>query len=350
MKSASDRASQPGALHRTGRSPARTHAGASIETPDSLPQPSKRVEVAAAVVIRPDGSFLLGQRPAGKVYAGYWEFPGGKVEPGEAPLAAIRRELNEELGIEVRTAYPWLTRDYDYAHAAVRLRFFRVTEWSGTPHGRENQRFTWQQLDAIHVDPLLPANGPILRALSLPPVYGITNAGELGEREFLARLDRALARGLKLLQVREKAMSGEDLLRFASEVVRRAHASGARVMVNGDAALAQRAGADGVHLTSAQLRQLRARPPSLIVGASCHDAGELTRAQALGSDFAVLGPVQPTPSHPGSAGVGWDGFAALLRDSPLPVYALGGMKPPDLETAWRCGAHGISMQRAAWPA
>ncbi len=313
------------------------------------PSPS-RVEVVAAVITRPDGSFLLGQRSAGKVYAGYWEFPGGKIEAGEAPLAALRRELNEELGIEVRTAYPWLTRDYDYAHAAVRLHFFRVTGWSGTPQGRENQSFAWQLADAIHVDPLLPANGPILRALSLPPVYAITNAGELGEREFLARVERALAGGLKLLQVREKAMSGDALLRFASEVVRRAHASGARVLVNGDAALAQRAGADGVHLTSAQLRQLCARPPSFLVGASCHDAGELVRAQALGCDFAVLGPVQPTPSHPGSAGVGWDGFAALLRDRALPVYALGGMKPPDLETAWRCGAHGISMQRAAWPA
>jgi len=315
------------------------------------PNPSRsRIEVVAAVITRPDGSFLLGQRPAGKVYAGYWEFPGGKIEPGEAPLAALRRELNEELGIEVRTAYPWLKRDYDYAHAAVRLHFFRVTGWSGTPHGRENQSFAWQLANAIHVDPLLPANGPILRALSLPPVYAITNAGDLGEREFLVRVDRALAAGLKLLQVREKAMSGDDLLRFASEVVRRAHASGARVLVNGDAALAQRAGADGVHLTSVQLRQLHARPAALLVGASCHDSGELARAQALGCDFAVLGPVQPTPSHPGASGVGWDGFAALMRDSTLPVYALGGMKPPDLEMAWNCGAHGISMQRAAWPA
>ena len=78
-------------------------------------------------------------------------------------------------------------------------------------------------------------------------------------------------------------------------------------------------------------------------------SGELARAQELGSDFAVLGPVQPTPSHPGSAGLGWDGFSGLLRDCPLPVYALGGMRPPELEAAWRCGAHGIGMQRAAWP-
>ena len=311
------------------------------------PLPS-RVEVAAAVITGPDGRFLLGQRPAGKVYAGYWEFPGGKIEPGEAPLAALKRELHEELGIEVELAFPWLTRDYDYAHAAVRLRFFRVVRWSGSLHGRENQRFAWQLPDAISVDPLLPANAPILRALRLPPVYAISNAAELGRREFLARLERALAQGLKLLQLREKEMSGEALHRFAAEVVRLAHDRGAQVLVNGDAGLAQRAGADGVHLTSAQLKQLDRRPPSGLVGASCHDAGELARAQALGVDFVVLGPVQPTPSHPGAAGMGWDPFAALLRDCRVPVYALGGLNTPDLEKAWECGAHGISMMRAAW--
>lgn len=309
---------------------------------------SSRLEVVAAVILRPDGSFLLGQRPAGKVYAGYWEFPGGKVEPGEAPRTAVARELNEELGIEVRTAWPWLVRDYDYAHAAVRLRFFRVTEWSGTPHGRESQRFAWQLPDAISVDPLLPANGPILRALKLPPVYAVTNGGELGESEFLARLDRALANGLKLIQVREKTMPEKALLAFAREVVRRARAHGARVVLNGDAELARRAGADGVHLASAALRRIDSRPAAMLVGASCHDERELERAQALGVDFAVLGPVRPTPTHPGAAGLGWNAVATLLHDCQLPVYAIGGMTPPDMEAAWRSGAHGISMMRGAW--
>lgn len=310
---------------------------------------SSRVEVVAAVIQRPDGSFLLGQRPPDKVYAGYWEFPGGKINPGEAPLAALGRELREELGIAVESAYPWLTRDYDYAHAAVRLRFFRVVKWSGTLHGRENQRFAWQSPAAIEVGPLLPANAPILRALKLPPVYAISNASGLGTQEFLRRLEQALARGLKLLQVREKQLPADELRRLAGEAVRLAHASGARVLVNGDIELTRKVGADGVHLTAAQLGQLARRPALELVGASCHDAAELARAQALGADFVVLGPVLPTPSHPGAAGMGWEKFAALLRDYALPVYALGGLRPPDLETAWRCGAHGISMMRGAWP-
>ncbi len=312
------------------------------------PRPSQRVEVAAAVILREDGRFLLGQRPAGKVYAGYWEFPGGKVEPGEAPLAALERELREELGIAVRAAHPWLTRDYDYAHAAVKLRFFRVVEWSGDLHGRERQNFSWQLPHAVSVDPLLPANAPILRALRLPPVYGITYAQELGVPEFMRRLARALAGGLRLVQVREKGMTREALHKFAAEVTAAAHAHDARVLVNGNAELARAVGADGVHLTAAQLAQTRDRPAFDLVGASCHDAAELARARDLGADLAVLGPVAPTPTHPGAAGIGWERLAELVKDSPLPVYALGGLKSADLQTAWQCGAHGISMMRGAW--
>jgi 8-oxo-dGTP diphosphatase len=314
----------------------------------AIPKPTKRVEVVAAVILRDDGGFLLGQRPAGKVYAGYWEFPGGKVEPGETPAAALGRELREELGIAVESAHPWLTRDYDYAHAAVRLRFFRVVRWSGELHGRENQRFVWQSPDAISVDPVLPANGPILRALRLPPVYGITNAAEGSTREFLHRLERTLDGGLKLVQVREKSLSGKALRNFAAEVVAMAHGRGARVLVNSSPELAREVGADGVHLTAAQLAQIKQRPAFDLVGASCHDAVELARAQMLGADLVVLGPVLPTPTHPGAVGLGWEPFAALVKDSPLPVYALGGLRASDLETAWRRGAHGISMMRGAW--
>lgn len=307
-----------------------------------------RVEVAAAVILRDDGRFLLAQRPAGKVYAGYWEFPGGKVEPGESAAGALARELHEELGIDVECAYPWLTRDYDYEHAAVRLRFFRVARWHGEPHGRENQRFSWQSARNPTVTPLLPANGPILRALDLPAVYGISNAAELGAEEYLRRLARALQNGLRLLQIREKQLAGNKLVELATRAVELARCHGARVLVNGSVEAARLAGADGVHLTAAQLMRTEARPAFKLIGASCHDAAELAHAARIDADFAVLGTVLPTPSHPGMPGMGWENFAALLKDYPLPVYALGGMREENLETARRAGAHGISMLRAAW--
>ena len=169
------------------------------------------VEVVAAVIERPDGSFLLAQRPAGKVYAGYWEFPGGKVEPGEPLPAALQRELHEELDIDVDIAYPWIVQTYAYPHAKVRLNFFRVRAWRGEPHGREDQQLAWQRASAVDVAPLLPANAPVLRALLLPFEYAITHAGEIGTAVQLSRLDERLARGLRLIQVREKGMRAPAL-------------------------------------------------------------------------------------------------------------------------------------------
>jgi 8-oxo-dGTP diphosphatase len=306
------------------------------------------LEVAAAVVQRPDGEFLLAERPAGKPYAGWWEFPGGKIEVGESPYHALVRELHEELGIDVDVAHPWLTRVYSYPHATVRLHFFRVVSWHGEPHGKESQRLSWQHPDAVAVTPLLPANGPVLRSLVLPPVCAITHAAELGVEPFLERLQAALQQGVKLIQVREKAMDAAALRAFAAEVVRRAHAHGARVVINGDAALAREVGADGVQLNSAQLMALTARPEVELVGASCHDRRELERAAELELDFALLSPVLPTLSHPGAPVLGWEGFARLVEDLPMPVYALGGVSRTDLDQAWRHGAHGIAMLRGAW--
>jgi len=306
------------------------------------------VEVVAAVIERPDGSFLLAQRPPGKVYAGYWEFPGGKVEPGEPLAVALARELHEELGIDVERAYPWIVRTYRYAHANVRLNFFRVRAWRGEPHGKEAQQLAWQHVSALEVAPLLPANAPVLRALQLPFEYAITHAGEIGETEQLRRIDRRLAQGLRLIQVREKEMPAPELARFAGAVIARAHAFGARVMVNADADLARSLGADGVHLTAAQLGRLRHRPASGWCAASCHDAAELGRAAQLGVDFVVLGPVRATPTHPQARVLGWGGFADLALGAAVPVFALGGTRPADMETAWCSGAHGIAMVRGSW--
>ncbi|MFO7189544.1 MAG: Nudix family hydrolase [Pseudomonadota bacterium] len=308
----------------------------------------KVVAVAAAVLIDADGRFLLAQRPARTVYAGYWEFPGGKVEPGEAPAEALRRELREELGVEIERADPWLVRTYTYPHATVRLHFFRVRRWRGEPHGREGQALAWQRPDAIEVEPMLPANAPILRALALPEEYAVSNAAAVGADVFLERLARRLQSGLRLVQLREPALDVGTLESLGREVVRRAHAAGARVLLNGDAALARRIGADGVHLSARELMASRARPDFDLVGASVHSAGELRHAEALGLDFAVLGSVQATPTHPDAEPLGWAGFERIARDAQLPVYAIGGMRPELLDEARAHGAHGIAMIRGSW--
>ena len=313
----------------------------------------KITEVAAAVILRADGAFLLGRRPAGSVYAGYWEFPGGKVEAGETPRAALIRELQEELGIQVDTAAttPWLVREFIYEHAHVRLHFFRVRDWQGELRELQHDALAWQAPDAVDVAPLLPANAPILAALRLPDFYAITQAGKMGVAAQLTALEQALTRGLRLVQLREPQLDPASREDFARRAVALCHQHGARLLVNGDIELAQRCGADGIHLTAAQLMQSATclqRPDGSLVAASCHNAEELARAAQRSVDFVVLGAIQPTASHPGQPGLGWASCAALLAGYALPVYALGGLSRADLAIAWATGAQGVAAIRAAW--
>ena len=126
------------------------------------------VEVAVGVLIGSDGRFLLAQRPPGKPYAGYWEFPGGKVEPGESVAEALRRELHEELGLEIGAVCPWITREHVYPHAHVRLHFCRVWDWRGEAQGREAQAFGFFSLAKLPDGPLLEGALPVMPWLALP--------------------------------------------------------------------------------------------------------------------------------------------------------------------------------------
>ena len=307
----------------------------------------KIVEVSAAVIQQPDGSFLLAERPADKIWAGYWEFPGGKIEPDETPHQALVRELQEELGITVETAYPWITRVFTYPHAQVRLHFFRVTAWRGELHPHEGQCFEWQSSTDISVSPMLPANTPVLRALSLPPLYAISNIKELGETEFLNKLKGKLAGGLKMMQLREKNIKRTALREIALKIQPMLCQHGANLIINADIELAQELGT-GVQLTASQLHSLEVLPEVSWCAASCHNAEELHRAEELGCDFVLLSPVLPTMSHPGAPTLGWQNFSAITRGTSIPVYALGGLALDDMQNAWQHGAHGIALLRQAW--
>jgi 8-oxo-dGTP diphosphatase len=310
----------------------------------------KRVEVAAAVIRRADGQILLGQRAADAVYAGFWEFPGGKVEAGEAPRAALLRELKEELDIEVTSATPWITRDYDYEHARVRLYFFEVSGWVGEPRAKVHAALAWQRPDAPSVSPMLPANAPVLKALHLPRVYAITQAWSMGVAAQLAALERALAAGVGLVQLREGELDAPIRRTLAEAVRSRTREAGTLMLVNGDEELARAVGADGLHLPTTRLMALKTRPDLPWVGASCHSREELMQAARIGADFALLGPVAATQSHPGMPGMGWDELARLLEACPLPVFAIGGLSAADLPRAQQAGAHGIAGIRGVWPA
>ncbi|WP_255987552.1 Nudix family hydrolase [Chitinolyticbacter albus] len=313
-------------------------------------KPSKIVNVAAGILINGDGSFLLASRPAGKAYAGYWEFPGGKLEAGETAYAALVRELHEEMGITVTAATPWIVQTFSYPHATVRLHFFRVTAWQGEPHPREGQALAWQTPGALTQSPILPANGPILRGLALPDTLALSNVAGLGETAWLARLDAALEQGLSMLVLREPQLDAGRYAALARLTLARARQHGCRVLLHDAITLARELEADGAQLSARAASALQMRPDGLHwLGVSAHTPDELAVAQRIGADYACIGHVKETASHPGAAPLGWSGYAGLLGQGwPFPVYAIGGLAMADVATAQQYGGHGVAQLSGAW--
>jgi len=331
------------------------------------------VEVAAGMILRPDGSLLLAQRPADKPWAGWWELPGGKIEPGESTLQALSRELEEELDIRVTQATPWVTYTHEYSVNIVRLAFCQVTAWEGEPRGVEGQALSWVDPHAVPlpVEPLLPATFPPMRWIRLPDRYLVTQIGSLDKLPAcLETLRQSLQSGVNLVQFREPGdgWQQEQLHNAFRQILACCHEYGARCLVNSTHPESWWQEADGVHFRAADARAragLAASehepvfpdPASLavtdapkgadgrqgrLVGVSAHCAQDLAAARALDADFVVLGHVLDTPSHPGIAGMGWERFAALAAQAGLPVFAIGGQSPATMAQARRHGAHGIA--------
>ena len=309
------------------------------------------LKVAVAAIRDSLGRVLIARRPAGVHQGNLWEFPGGKLEPGEDVRAALRRELWEELHIEPTSMRPLIRVPFHYSDRAVFLDVWQVDAFSGSPFGREGQPIRWVEPAQLPAYQFPAANRPIVNAVRLPQTYLITADCEPGhEREFLARLEQALTRGIRLVQFRVKRIEGAARLRLAQQAVALAHAAGAELLLNGSIDEAAVCGADGVHLSSRQLAQSSLRRPAVDgwLAASCHSRQELESAVAAGVDFAVLSPVRPTQSHPGAPALGWDRFAELIGDIPIPVFALGGVGERDLPRALSRRAQGVAGISAFW--
>jgi len=232
----------------------------------------------------------------------------------------------------------------------VLLDVWEVRRWRGSPRGLEGQPLRWVAREALAGERLPAADRPVVRALRLPELMLVTPEPGGDRRAFLARLERVLARGVRLVQLRARTLGAEAYEALAREALALCRRHGAALVVNAEPDLARELGADGVHLTEARLRALRARPlpEGLLVGASCHGAAALAQAAEIGADYALLSPVRRTPSHPEARPLGWEGFEALVAGLPLPVYALGGVGPRDVERARLAGGRGVAAIRALW--
>ncbi len=308
------------------------------------------VHVAAAVICDDQGRVLLTKRGEDTHQGGLWEFPGGKLEDGETVAQGLWREIKEELGIELQVQRPLIKNLHHYPDKSVLLDVHLVTDYLGTPQGLEGQPLQWVEPTSLADYPMPAADLPVITAINLAERYLITGPDPRQPVQFLDRLQLALDRGLRLVQLRVGDITEPQLLELGKGALQLCHAKGARMLLNGSPELAMEMGADGVHLNSRRLLQLTARPLSKekLVAASCHSQDELFHAAEIGLDFAVLSPVQKTSSHPEAMPLGWESFSAMVDEVGMPVYALGGMQESDLDTAWRNGAQGIAGIGCFW--
>ena len=307
------------------------------------------IEASVGIIFNESFQLLMAERPQSKTWSGWWEFPGGKIEKGETPLEALKRELKEEIGISVIDAEKWIVRKYAYEDYEVILHFYKVTQWSGNIEAKEEQKISWVLPDNNKVSPVLSANDLIFKAISLPDTYAITNAYEYSGN-FLNKVEQKLNNGLGLIQIREKAIAKNAFIELSKEIIQMAGNFDAKVMINSDINLAYKLNADGVHLNSLLLHSLSEIPKDLLVSASCHSARDIEKAMTMDVSFVVLSPVQKTQSHPNTTPIGWDDFSKITQNYNIPIYALGGMKQDDIENAFNAGAIGIASQRAIWEA
>jgi 8-oxo-dGTP diphosphatase len=303
------------------------------------------MHVMAGLMIDGDGRVLLAERPAGKHLAGFWEFPGGKLEAGELPIDALARELREELGIELQSAQPLIRVPWTYDDRRLVLDAWRVDGWLGTPQPLEGQALKWCDPDAIDPESMTPADRPILQALRLPDMCAVTPADmALDQREaWIARVGEKFGSGLRLLQLRLPHWPVESVRALARDLLPAVQTHGVQLMLDGDIDGARQLGI-GVQLDIDQCSEWSERPLPWrqLVGVTCHDASELAVATQIRADFSTL-PFSRERAKEGDhdAARAWTNFQSLAEAASLPVYAADEVDTLDLSRAKSSGAQGI---------
>lgn len=309
----------------------------------------KPVEIVVGVLKR-NNKVLISRRQRYQDYAGFWEFPGGKVERGEVLADALIREFKEEVGCVTKNWQPLITIPWHYEHASVVLNVFVTDDFDGEPLGNEGQEIEWVALNDLENYRFPEANEAIKLALSLSDSYMISGKFS-NTNDGLNKLTQALDNGIRLVQLRAKWLSEADFIDFAVPAIDLVHEYSAKVLLNGLPSLLEKLPqADGLQLPSTAIQNYLSRPipKNKILSISTHNLTEISIALELDADIILLSPVKETTSHPGKEGIGWQEFKNLVKSVPVPVYALGGMKVGDIVEAKNNGAQGVAAISAFW--
>ncbi len=308
----------------------------------------KRIEVAVGVIKRED-KVLVGQRLVQDRYFQKWEFPGGKLDGNETSLEALKRELSEELDIELVSARPLMTLEHDYPDRHVRLYVYEVNQFSGEPEGAEGQALKWVSPTECHKLDFLEANTPITNAVQLPSLMFITDINRYGIEKTIdvLRAQNETYHSNFIIQIREAEASVEQLIEYLK--LFRQETDSRFIFLNDEIKKAYDLGFDGVQLNRhrAKLDSQRLELPNFWIGASCHNAIELKQAEMF-ADYTLLSPVKKTSSHLEEKGMGWQKFESLTNAAKLPCFALGGMDVSEIDTAWQHGAQGVAAISSIW--
>jgi 8-oxo-dGTP diphosphatase len=311
----------------------------------------KTVHVAVGVVRR-GTQVLVARRPANAHQGGLLEFPGGKVEPGEQVQQALVRELEEEIGIAVSpgSLQPLIGIRHDYGDKRVFLDVWESDVFHGDPEGREGQTVKWIAPEQLRDNDFPAANRPIIRALQLPHFYPISGPAESAQALIAHGQSRLDHLGSDWLLLRAPWLDTLEYHQVANSLLPLCEARGIRMMLHGDATRLDSIAGTGLHLPWREAAGLTARPlaSGAWLGVSCHSESELAHAAAIGADFATLGPVNSTASHPGAAPLGWAQFAELSAIATVPIYALGGLSWGDVDRARRHGGQGVAGISSWW--
>jgi len=315
------------------------------------------LHVAVGIIKNNKNQVLLSRRPADVHQANLWEFPGGKLEPGETVRQALCRELNEELALTVKSAQPLIKIYHDYEEHSVLLDVWQIDSWDmgyvddKGLRGQEGQKVEWVDISSLGDRDFPAANKAIIKAVQLSDFYLICPEPEVDSKNYINKFKACISAGVRLFQLRfgEKSCyeKHEDLI---NEMLDLCKSSQSRLLVNNLPDYAMKIGAHGVHLNSTRLKQLNKRPldKDFLVSASCHNSIELEHACKIDVDFAVLSPVNKTTSHKAAKPLGWDKFKNLVESVNIPVYALGGMQADDIKKYRDYGAQGVSVLSGIW--
>jgi len=306
----------------------------------------RALSVVAGIIEDARGNILLGQRSAHKAEPLKWEFPGGKVNPGETLIQALARELREELAADFEVQKRFATVCWRHAPRPLNLHAFHCRTNDPLTYSNAHSQLAWFPPDRLVKADVPAPDRPLVARLALPATYFITPAPHSSAQRYVDNIGRSLDRHAPgAVLVRLPGIADADLILLASRLLKRIRAHGnVLALLHDQPLLSAKLGFDGVHLSSRRLMSVQARPTALDhwLFASCHNAVEIQKAQLFGVDAAVYGPVRSTTSHPGRDGIGWLALAKQAQATWMPLYALGGVGPSDLALARTHGAHGIA--------